>query len=249
MARWSLPGDYEAVYAGLLDRVASTPRVRPRELALFWPKVGWSYAGELLVIGRAVNRWIDRWDLDQPADTSALAATARATGEGSVNGDQLGWILDRWRAGDAGYDTASSQFWQVAREVSDEALGHHTDWPSRLAWTNLAKLAPWQGRNPGGRLLAIQRELGPDLLRREIEWLAPRRVLALTGRWWFEPFAGWLGLEVDWRQGLVEGVADEPGRRWVIAVHPMTRSPRAIARDAAAAFTSRGAGCPDLRPG
>ncbi len=35
---------------------------------------------------------------------------------------------------------------------------------------------------------------------------------------------------VQWWEGLVEGFAgDNAGRRWVIAVHPMTRSPRAVA--------------------
>lgn len=235
--------EYEAAYAELIARVATSPSIRPRELALFWPKVGRSYDGDLLVVGRAVNGWIDRWDLDAPSDAHALAATARATGEGTVNGDQLGWILDRWKQPDGGYDTATSQYWQTVREVTlDGHPEREAHWPSHIAWTNLGKLAPWAGGNPGSRLLAIQRELCPALLRREVNELAPRLVVVLTGRWWFEPFAEALGLAVDWREGLVEGVADESGRRWVIAVHPMTRSPHAVARavlDATASMNRR----------
>jgi hypothetical protein len=238
MTRWRLPSDYEAAYLELLGRVAATPRIRPRELALFWPKVGRAYTGDLMIIGRAVNGWIDRWDLDQPADLPGLAATARATGEGTVDGDQLGCVIARWGARDGGYDTASSQFWTATREVTLGGRDQRDDWPSLLTWTNLAKLAPWGRRNPGGTLLRIQRELGPALLRREVALLAPRRVLVLTGGWWFGPFADALGLHVDWREGLVEGVADEPGRRWVIAVHPMTRSPHAVAQAALSAFGS-----------
>jgi len=43
------------------------------------------------------------------------------------------------------------------------------------------------------------------LLEREVAELAPRRVLALTNRWWFEPFAEALGVDVQQREGLVEG--------------------------------------------
>lgn len=231
MSDGRLSSAYEDRYIELLARVAASSRIHPRELALFWPKVGASYVGDLLVIGRAVNGWIDRWDLDEPSDPRALAAMARATAEGTVNGDQLGWILDRWKRRDGGYDTATSQYWQSVREVTLE--GHperEANWPTHIAWTNLGKLAPWAGGNPGSRLLAIQRELCPALLRREVDELAPRLVVVLTGRWWFEPFAETLGLAVDWRDGLVEGVAEESGRRWVVAVHPMTRSPHAVAR-------------------
>jgi hypothetical protein len=221
---------YEADYRNLLARVVAAPGIRPRELALFWPKVGSCYDGDILVVGRAVNGWIDRWDLDQNADLATLAATARETGESTVNGDQLGWVLDRWKRRDGAYDTSTSQFWETVRRV---AISGHPDreeaWPSYVAWSNLGKLAPWSGGNPSSRLLGIQREHGPALLRREVDELAPCRIVALTGRSWFEPFATGLGLPVKWRDGLVQGVAEDVARRWVIAVHPMTRSPRAVA--------------------
>jgi hypothetical protein len=34
-----------------------------------------------------------------------------------VDGDQLGWVLDRWKRGDGGYDTSMSQFWETIRRV------------------------------------------------------------------------------------------------------------------------------------
>jgi hypothetical protein len=36
-------------------------------------------------------------------------------------------------------------------------------------------------------------------------------------------------LPIEWRAGYVEGVAREPGRTLIVAVHPMTRSPRVVA--------------------
>jgi hypothetical protein len=170
-------------------------------------------------------------------EASVLAAIARRGGESTVNGDPLGWVMDRWKRRDGGYDTSTSQFWTTIRHI---VLAGHPEWPeiwpSHIVWTNLAKFAPWAGGNPGGSLLAIQREDGPALIRREIDELSPRTVVVFSGRWWFEPFAAGLGLDVKWRAGLVEGVADEPGRRWIIACHPMTRSPRAVAEAVLAAM-------------
>jgi hypothetical protein len=108
-------------------------------------------------------------------------------------------------------------------------------WSSRLAWSNLAKLAPAEGGNPGGPLLEVQRELGPGLIDREVHELRPRRVLVLTGRSWFEPFARGTGLEVEWRDGLVQGVVRERARTWVIAGHPQGK-PRPILDEVIAAF-------------
>jgi len=95
------------------------------------------------------------------------------------------------------------------------------------------KIAPWAGGNPGGPVLDIQREYGPGLLAREIETFQPELVLVLTGRWWFEPVAGGLDLDVEWRPGLLEGVADDGARRWLIAPHPQGK-PRALFDELAA---------------
>lgn len=136
---------------------------------------------------------------------------------------------DAWgRRGE--YSTARSAFWRFTRRFlahldRPSALDPH--WSSRLAWTNLAKLAPWSGGNPGGVLLDIQRRLGPALLAQEVASLRPAVVLVLTGRWWFKPFAESLALPVDWRSGLLEGLADDGETRWLIAPHPQGK-PQAL---------------------
>ncbi len=112
-----------------------------------------------------------------------------------------------------------------------------------MAWTNLAKLAPAEGGNPGGPLLEVQRELGPGLVKREVLELAPRRVLVLTGRWWFEPFAERIKLDVEWRDGLVKGVVRQPARTWVIAGHPQGK-PRRMLDEVLEAFEGRSIAAP-----
>ena len=232
-----LSTDYEREYAALLEAIQRDRGIQPRELTMFWPKIGRQYDGDLLVVGRSVNGWFDRWDLDLYTSPRELAALARRTGEGLENGDQLGWVLGRWKNRDGGYDTSTSQFWQTIRRVVLGLVGQdETDWPSRIAWSNVTKVAPWRSGNPGSPLLALQLAMGPALLAREVDELQPRRVLALTGSWWFRPFAEALGFSVDWRSGLVEGVGGRHGRRLVVAVHPMTRSPRAVAEAVLAAF-------------
>jgi hypothetical protein len=233
----SLSSKYEATYRRLLRSVAATPRIHPPETSLFWPKVGRRYDGELLLIGRAVNGWIDRWNLDEPADTEALAVAARRTAEDVVNGCPMGWVLERWKAGDSDYDTSRSQFWVTAREmVTDEHSEWEGDWPSHLAWSNLAKVSHWTKGNPSGRLRRVQLDAAAEALALEVTELAPRHVLVLAGKEWFEPYARRLGLDVEWREGLVQGVANDVARRWVVAVHPMTRSPSAVAQAALSAF-------------
>jgi hypothetical protein len=225
-----LSSDYEGDYVAMLDAIARVGSIKPPATSLFWPKVGRAYDGELLLIGRAVNGWIDRWDTDQAADLTALAAAARATAQGGVNDDPMGWVIDRWKRGDGDYDTSRSQFWVTAGEL----MYGYEDWPSRLAWSNLAKVSRWTKGNPSWRLRQAQLAPAAELLRREVGELAPRRIVVFAGRSWFEPYAAALHLEMDWRQELVEGVSRD--RRWVVAVHPMTRSPRAVAaavRDAA----------------
>jgi len=228
---YALPSAYEAEVVRILTALGAAEGVGPTELTGFWPRVGHAYARRLLVIGRAVNGWIDQVTVDElgrPGGPERFAAVMRSTAE-RPDGCAMVWVTDAWgRPG--GYSTARSAFWRMTRRVLAHVDPESVDdalWSGRLAWSNLMKVAPWAGGNPGGATLAVQRELGPGLLAREIEAFRPEVVLVLTGRWWFEPFAIGLGLDVDWRDGLLEGVADDGARRWLIAPHPQGK-PRAL---------------------
>lgn len=235
-----LSDGYARMYAGLLADLASARSRHQSTQAMFWPKIGRLYGGELLLVGRAVNGWIDRWEPGDRRSPTTLAAVARHTAEGTVNGCPMGWVLDRWGNRDGGYYTARSQYWDTARRVT---AGLHPDWepdwPSHLAWTNLAKVAPHGGGNPRSTSLRAQRgSTGTALFAREVEELAPHRIVAFTDRWWFAPFADALGVDLEQRDGLVEAVGRRGGQGIVVAVHPMTRSPRAVADAIIEAFVS-----------
>lgn len=165
----------------LLTEVSLTPGVRPDELAAFWPMVGHKYGGRLLVVGRAVNGWID------PCP--------------------MAWATSSWVTGQA-YSTARSSFWRFIRRVLarvDPDSAHDPAWSSRLAWTNLAMLAPWACGNPGGSIARVQRTLGPELMAIDVETLRPEYVLVLAGRWWTKPFLERLGLDGHLARRLARG--------------------------------------------
>jgi hypothetical protein len=114
------------------------------------------------------------------------------------------WVTDLWGARE-GYNTARSAFWRVLRRIvlSDPAGVADADrWSSRLAWTNLYKVSPGAGWNPGADLQRAQHRDAAELLRLELAEFAPKRVLALTGGW-VDPFIGDLGLSLEPRPATI----------------------------------------------
>jgi hypothetical protein len=208
----SLSPAYGSTYRRLLARVAAAPRIKPPETSLFWPKVGRRYDGELLLVGRAVNGWIDRWDVDGATDLDALVAAARATAEATVDDCPMGWVLKRWKSGDGDYDTSRSQFWATAREVVTHEHPDWHDWPSHLAWSNLAKISRWTKGNPSGRLRRAQLDEAAEALALEATELAPRRVVVFSGKDWLSPTLAdwaltWNGAKDLWKASLMTDCA------------------------------------------
>lgn len=152
----------------------------------------------------------------------------------------MAWVADMWH-NKTGYRTSSSAFWRVLRRIIHADSGV-TDpiWPSRLAWTNLYRVSPAAGGNPGADLQRAQRRAAVDLLKLEIDEFAPRRVLALTGGW-INPFMDGLGLNLVGRNGLVEKTGHNGNVAWVVAKHPMTKPEDRFVHEVLAAFADLGA--------
>jgi hypothetical protein len=235
----TLTDGYGLLFGGMLADAANATENVDLPLTPFWPISGARYDSELLVIGRAVNGWVGDWTVRQLRDPSfrlAVVASLRDDAE-PVERDRMGWVTDLWGA-TSGYSTRRSAFWRVLRRLSsgDQPLA---DWPSRLAWTNLYKVSPAAGWNPGADLQRAQRESAIELLKMEIEALAPRRVLALTGNW-IRSFTPGLDLRLDPREGFVEATGQGQGVPWVVAKHPMTKPEDRFVADVRRAFTDLG---------
>jgi hypothetical protein len=238
-----LSREYEAAFERTLAEVSAAATELDVPLVPFWPIRGAAYDGELLVIGRSVNGWVEDWTSRQLRDSAVrrqAVAWLRRDAEPSA-GDRMGWVTDFWGAR-SGYNTRRSALWRVLRRISggDDPAA---DWPSRLIWTNLYKVSPGAGWNPHADLQRAQRRSALELLKIEIAEFKPRRILAVTGNW-IAPFADGLGLAFEPRPGLVEGVAEVDGCAWVIAKHPMRKPEGRFVNEVRGAFEELGARLP-----
>jgi hypothetical protein len=220
----ALPDRYDSLYEQLLSDAAGAATDPDTEVTPFWPIVGWKYDGSLMVVGRSVNGWIKNWPVGELADPGVrqqIVRTMRADAERRDRCRML-WVTDLAGKTAHRYNTNRSAFWRVLRSLTLQLTdAKPADWPSNLAWTNLYKLAPAVGWNPGADLQRAQREAAAALLAAELDALKPTRLIALTGRWWIVPFAEALGISIDWRDGLVEGVGMYGATKVVVARHPM----------------------------
>lgn len=185
-------------------------RLPKEEITGFLSMTGHSYNHELMVIGRAVNGWLDgvypnnlrnqiivkahaQDAFDRATQPSPHATINRRPMLPITNPCPMLWVTDLWGAARAGndYNTARSPFWRVIKNVVHQLnIKNINDdnWPSHLVWSNLCKVAPADGGNPGERLCEIQLKNCIALLKMEITNYLPKRVLFLTGIGWAEPF-------------------------------------------------------------
>lgn len=223
-----LPGEYTDCYDEMLAAIGRDYD-GAEKLTAFWPLVGSEYkAGSgTLIVGRAPNQWGVAYDV--PAKKLQDAGRRRSIVK-ELREDHDTQSFDWWiehynpdaqrRLGRQPTATRSA-FFRVAGKATSTA------W-SRLAWSNLYKVAPAKGRNPGASLQAAQGSLARELFHKEIDALDPKTILVLAGSDWFDNFQNREGLTFKKapRCDFVQGVANVGGRRWIVARHP-ERKPQA----------------------
>lgn len=220
---------YRLYYQMLQDIHAANGRLVNKEFTFFQGMCGTKYTNDsLLVVGQATNGWL----ADFP-----FARTATSGGRAGILHDldcvmmprlpePMQWLLDRGVWGlrpPPGYEPAwnlnRSAFWAVTRDIV-AGLGipgfNPGYWPHYVAWTNLYKVSPVQGGNPGTGLQNAQFQQCVEILNMEIQPHAmhppmhvcgleyddethrarpwrPRIVVFLTGLDWAQPFLNMLG--------------------------------------------------------
>ena len=185
------------------------------EVAGFRAITGHRYSGELMVVGRATNGWLHAVRTSELADADTCDRHASKVYEEAADACPMKWVSDIWADPNSKYKTGRSAFWRVIRAVLgnlDVVSPNDAAWPSHLAWTNLYKVAPYEGGNPNAALCKAQLPGCISLLQAEIAARRPRRILFLTGHGWAKPFL----------DAGAPGVKPVDGHRYVNAVGTMT---------------------------
>ncbi len=194
--------------------------------------------GDLMVVGRAVNGWSTTpWTGDVAADHIRRAEIIRELLESIATSKEcpMHWVNKAWGNVTKGaWNAKTSPFWRLIYLVSQSMLGASEQWPSRLIWSNLYKVAPFEGGNPGNRMCAAQQQMCEAHLAKEVEIWNPRRILFITGWNWAEPFIRRLGQAVgNQRAEWVEwsGVVETPNvkAQVVVSIRPEGRQDAALA--------------------
>ncbi|AWC22663.1 hypothetical protein CO731_02127 [Aminobacter sp. MSH1] len=215
---------------------ATATKLSDSRLSGFLAMKGGSYDGDLMWVGRAVNGWgpLGR----TPSELDAIGAVdgfvqqtfESVTKPGSEDhACPMRWVTDHWGSDKHRYNTKTSAFWRTARRVlaeTCEVAAEAVDWPSRLIWSNLYKIAPTAGGNPGGKLAAVQLNGCRRLLALEVTTYRPRRLVFATGMDWAHAFLDPAMFHQTSKDSdpvvsgdiLVEGMATG---RFVVAKHPM----------------------------
>lgn len=181
----------ERILAPVGEVAGTLSRRQRRELSGFLAMQGCGYSGGLMVVGRATNGWDTCAypdQLEDPAFRGEFALEVQKSVEG--NGRcPMAWVTEQWGATDC-YNTKKSAFWRVIKQVIQRLMADANckDWSSRLVWSNLYKVSPGEGGNPGTTLRNVQLCGCKELFQFELETYRPERLLLLTGWDWAKPF-------------------------------------------------------------
>lgn len=230
--------------------LSSVAYLDPDLITGFLPMVGQKYSGELMVVGRAVNGWTHAPQqlVELEARMTYANAVYKSVTENMPGECPMSWVTACWSNGED-YNTRKSAFWRVIRSVVCElsitdVVNDSQPWSSNLVWSNLYKIAPIDGGNPGGTLRRAQLNGCVKLLKMEVEKYQPRRLLFLTGYSWVEPF-----LSAIWHKNLrvvghsfVEGFGEiqcgENATKVVIASHPQGKNEKSWVSEVISCFNS-----------
>ena len=196
-----LSTEYEALFSEVIRAAAATGR-RTSKLAPGWPGFGVRYrlGKSLMVIGRAINGLQGCGFYPGTLSVQELknvAVGAREYGENPNHAENpdcrmpLAWIDsdEPYKKKGGGTVGSKSAFWRVTKQIHSKlGLAPKDDerWWMSIGWSNLYKVAPMNGGNPGVRLQRAQRAHAGQLLAREIHEARPAYVLLITGGDWYD---------------------------------------------------------------
>jgi hypothetical protein len=182
--------------------------LKDRQLTGFSTMYCEEWKKELMIVGRAVNGWGAPWRASDLRNAQCcieifndIVSSVHDEGRGRP---PMLWVSSRWGHSDydgvTDYNTAKSAFWRVTRTVVKLLKLADIDkptWPLSVVWTNLYKVSPHAGGNPGSKLCTLQFKSCARLLAQELLHWKPQRILMLTGMDWAKDFLHELGVHPD----------------------------------------------------
>lgn len=177
-----LKGKLMPLYVDLLHNVASTNY----KTCSFFPQWGENFPLEemcgIMVVGRGCNGWIT---------SSHVINVLFGSSEETIfnRSDQMKWVED-CTGRKEGYNTNKSAFWRVTKRISQ--CFYPNEWYSNVAWSNVCKVAPWEGGNPNDALYYAQLQSCQKIFEIEIRLLSPKVVVMFTGYDWAVDFLKFL---------------------------------------------------------
>lgn len=166
------------------------------ELTAFYHFKGKKYNGELLVVGRAVNGWQTSYTINKLHRNGVIERILKDIIQPKKE-CLSDWVQECWENRN-GYNTKGSAFWRTTKGITSKLnISTQEDWASSIVWSNLYKIAPFEGGNPSDSLRERTRKDCIHILKAEIEILNPKRIVFLTGANWFDDFAEGLEFNED----------------------------------------------------
>ncbi|HKV54710.1 MAG TPA: hypothetical protein VJN94_08695 [Candidatus Binataceae bacterium] len=253
------------LFGQAIQGVKSSPPTPEKEVTGLLAMVGHSYNGELMVVGKAVNGDIAGAKCSVPElDDRFIEDCVCCSAFGPTRNQQrcpMLWVTDQWGEERARhlwdheewpgkpYSTQRSAFWRGIKGILPRlAIGdvEGDSWPSHLVWTNLYKVAPAEGGNPSTPLCAAQFDCCVELLKSEIQFYRPKRVLFSTGLDWAKPFLTKLGATLEGppprtELRFIKAIGAfrnlcEPAPQVVVASHPERKPQEAWINNVVTAF-------------
>ena len=226
--------------------------LRKEKVTGFMSSTGVLYDRELMVVGRAVNGWLENeeWnvfpsELSQPDSLRTFTDKVYASVTSNAR-CPMQWVTDDWGNTEKPYNPARSAFWRVIKEiVSNIGIEDADDdnWPSHIVYSNLYKVAPAERMNPNKLLCDVQLEGCISLLESELLTNTPRRLLFLTGIDWASDFLERMRISYDKASdfGFVQAIGKGSysaayKTKVVVAVHPQGKGDSAWVQDVMKAF-------------
>ena len=151
------------------------------ELVGFSSLKGNKWSGDLMVVGRFVNGWVDKWSIREIVEPGKLEEyLQRVIGAKYSNAEDPVKALND--------EIERSPFWDAVEDVA-RGLNLGDGWTSRIVYSNLYRFG-LDGGNPPAELCTAQRKGCIELLRDEMLEFRPSRILFLTGWEWADKFLG-----------------------------------------------------------